>query len=91
MKKSDIQIKFKIEDVDAFLEKIKENKYILIGGAFEKTTRYDYEDERLLKNGIFIRTKNGFSDTVTIKEKVRLNKIFIQKNWINKELLNGKI
>lgn len=70
MKKSDIQIKFKIEDVDAFLEKIKENKYILIGGAFEKTTRYDYEDERLLKNGIFIRTKNGFSDTVTIKEKV---------------------
>ena len=69
MKKNDIQIKFKIVDVDAFLEKLRKNKYILIGGTFEKTTRYDFEDERLARQGIFIRTKNGFDDTITIKEK----------------------
>lgn len=69
MKKNDIQIKFKIVDVDVFLEKLRKNKYILIGGTFEKTTRYDFEDERLARQGIFIRTKNGFDDTITIKEK----------------------
>ena len=69
MKKNDIQIKFKIVDVDVFLEKLRKNKYILIGETFEKTTRYDFEDERLARQGIFIRTKNGFDDTITIKEK----------------------
>lgn len=52
-----------------FLEKLRKNKYILIGETFEKTTRYDFEDERLARQGIFIRTKNGFDDTITIKEK----------------------
>ena len=69
MKKNDIQIKFKIADVDAFLEKLRKNKYILIGGTFEKTIRYDFEDERLSRQGIFIRTKNGFDNTITIKER----------------------
>ena len=82
MKKNDIQIKFKIADVDAFLEKLRKNKYILIGGTFEKTTRYDFEDERLARQGIFIRTKNGFDDTITIKEKTP-NKT--QKKYFERE------
>ena len=83
MKKNDIQIKFKVENVDAFLEELRKNKYILIGGAFEKTTRYDFEDERLAQNGIFIRTKDGFCDTITIKEKTpkkTQKKYFERKN-----------
>ena len=69
MKNNNIQIKFKVENVDIFLEELRKNKYILIGGTFENTIRYDFEDERLLKNGIFIRTKNGFDNTITIKER----------------------
>lgn len=65
----DIQIKYKVENVDEFLENLRKSKYILIGGTFEKVIRYDFEDERLANKGIFIRTKNGFSNTVTIKEK----------------------
>lgn len=83
MKRNNIQIKFKIADVDMFLEKLRKNKYILIGGTFEKTTIYDFEDERLEKSGIFIRTKNGFEDTVTIKEKIfskSQKKYFERKN-----------
>ena len=72
MKKNDIQIKFQISDVDAFLEKLKKDKYILIGGAFEKTTRYDFDDERLSKQGIFIRTKDGFND---------INNIISERNF----------
>lgn len=82
MKKNDIQIKFKIVDVDVFLEKLRKNKYILIGETFEKTTRYDFEDERLARQGIFIRTKNGFDDTITIKEKTP-NKT--QKKYFERE------
>lgn len=82
MKKKDIQIKFKVADVDVFLENLRKNKYILIGGTFEKTTRYDFEDERLAREGIFIRTKNGFADTITIKVK-RPNKM--QKKYFERE------
>lgn len=82
MKKNDIQIKFKIVDVDVFLEKLRKNKYILIRETFEKTTRYDFEDERLARQGIFIRTKNGFDDTITIKEKTP-NKT--QKKYFERE------
>ena len=69
MKKNDIKIKFKIADVDTFLEKLRKNKYILIGGTFEKTTRYDFEDERLARSGIFIKTKNGLIDIRIVKKK----------------------
>ncbi len=82
MKKSDIQIKFQISDVDAFLEKLKKDRYILVGGAFEKTTRYDFDDDKLSKQGIFIRTKDGFNDTITIKEKTQ-NKT--QKKYFERE------
>ena len=83
MKKRDIQIKFKITDIDDFLDKLRINKYILIGGTFERTIRYDFEDERLRRRGIFIRTKNGFNNTITIKEKSQnkmKKKYFERKN-----------
>lgn len=90
MKNNDIQIKFKIVDVDAFLEKLRENKYILIGGTFEKTTRYDFEDERLAKSGIFIRTKNGFDDTIAIKENPpnKTHKICFDRENVTFEIEN---
>ena len=67
--KKDIQVKFKVDNVGYILENIKSLNYVLVGGNFEKITRYDKEDESLSKQGIFIRTKTGIDEVLTIKEK----------------------
>lgn len=67
--KKDIQVKFKVDNIREILEKIQSLNYVLVGGNFEKIIRYDKEDESLSKQGIFIRTKSGIDEVLTIKEK----------------------
>ena len=67
--KKDIQVKFKIDNIRKFMDKLQLLNYVLIGGNFEKITRYDDEKDSLSNNGIFIRTKSGIDEVVTIKEK----------------------
>lgn len=66
---NDQQIKYELQDFNKFLKELRGQSAIFIGGNFELTVRYDYEDLRLSKNGIFIRTKTGFENVLTIKEK----------------------
>lgn len=65
----DQQIKYELEDFNKFVKQLREESAIFIGGNFEQTVRYDYEDLRLSKSNIFIRTKTGFKNVLTIKEK----------------------
>ena len=79
----DIQIKCKIKDVNKLLEELRKNRYILVSGDFEEVIRYDFENNELANKGIFIRTKNGIDQTITIKEKendYKSNKYFQRKN-----------
>lgn len=69
MVKKDIQVKFKIDNIKLVLDKLQVLNYILIGGNFETITRYDTEDDSLTNKGVFIRTKSGINEVLTIKEK----------------------
>lgn len=65
----DTQIKIFVEDFDQLMKKMHNLEGIFIGGTFEKTIRYDNENSTYENKGIFIRTKSGFNNVVTIKEK----------------------
>ena len=67
------QVKFQIEDFDAISKKLIELEAVFIGGFFEKTIRYDTDDHRLFDRGIFIRTKSGLRNVLTLKEKTSEN------------------
>src|SRR5574344_44940 len=69
MVKTDMQVKFKVKDVEDFFGMLRKENFILCNANFEKTIKYDFEDEHLSQQGIFIRTKSGFDNTLTIKEK----------------------
>lgn len=70
---NDQQIKYELQDFNKFLKELRAKSAIFIGGNFELTVRYDYEDLSLSNNGIFIRTKTGFENVLTIKEKIDLS------------------
>ncbi len=65
----DRQIKFKIDNIDTILNKFRNLNAVFIDGVFEKTTLFDNENGELQKNGIFIRTRNGYENTLTLKER----------------------
>ena len=77
------QIKFKINNYNNFLNFLREKGAVFIGSAFEITKRYDNEREELTKKNIYIRTRSGFKNVLTIKEKttanLNLNKYFERK------------
>ena len=66
---TDQQVKYELQDFNRFIKKLRDESSIFIGGNFELTIRYDYDDLRLSNKGIFIRTKTGFKNVLTIKEK----------------------
>lgn len=63
------QIKYEINNFNEFIKTLREKEAIFIGGNLETTIRYDDKDLNLSKKGIFIRTKSGFGNVLTIKEK----------------------
>lgn len=73
IKKIQKQVKFQIEDFDAISKKLIELEAVFIGGFFEKTIRYDNDDQCLFGQGIFIRTKSGLRNVLTLKEKTSDN------------------
>ena len=90
MKSRDIQIKFKVHNIEEFLNMLSRDNFILVGGTFETITRYDFEDDRLEKEGIFIRTKDGFDNTITLKEKTHHQTQFkyFERKTLNFEIEN---
>lgn len=67
------QIKFKINNYNDFLNFLREKGAVFIGSAFEITKRYDNDKEALTKKNIYIRTRSGFKNVLTIKEKTTAN------------------
>lgn len=67
------QVKFQIKDFDIISKKLIDLEAVFIGGFFEKTIRYDTDNHCLFDQGIFIRTKSGLRNVLTLKEKTSEN------------------
>ena len=64
------EIKFEIDNVNDFINQLREKSIVLIGGYKEKTVRYDNADSSLEREGKFIRVRSGIKNVVSIKEKI---------------------
>lgn len=62
------QVKYKIDNFDFISKKLIEMEAIFIGGFLEKSIRYDNENLDYSKNGIFLRSKKGIKNVLTLKE-----------------------
>lgn len=69
IKKIQGQVKYKVDDFDSMSKKLIELEAIFVGGVLEKTIRYDTSNHKFLEKNIFIRTKSGIKNVLTIKEK----------------------
>lgn len=79
MKKVNREVKIDVTKID-IIKKLREKNAILIGGSKEVTTRYDTNENTLEKHGKFIRTMEGFRNTVTLKEKVSENTSLFERD-----------
>lgn len=81
----EIEIKFKITQVKNIRKKIKKEGGIFISKTFERTVRFDTPAKKLEKNGLFLRTRTGFKNVITLKQKVD-NKKFREREEIEFEI-----
>lgn len=78
--KIDRQVKFEINDSNKLISNLKLKEAIFVGGNLEVTKLYDYDNNSLFKRGIFVRTKSGFRNVLTIKEKDdKKNSTFLER------------
>lgn len=68
MTRIDKQVKYKINNFDYISKRLVEIEAVFIGGFMERTVRYDNENLKYSSNGLFIRTKSGIKNVVTLKE-----------------------
>ncbi|MCK5107431.1 MAG: class IV adenylate cyclase [Nanoarchaeota archaeon] len=64
------EIKLKVENPNELIDKLRRKGAAYLGGAIERTTRLDTENLDFEKKGKFIRVRSGFSNTMTLKEKI---------------------
>ena len=64
------EIKIKIEKPTEIIDKLRRNGAVFLGGALERTVRFDTKNLDYEKNGKFIRCRSGFNNTITLKEKI---------------------
>ena len=82
MEKINKEVKFILKDSN-IIEKLRNNKAVLIGGKKETTIRYDDEKCNYEKVGKFIRVRTGFNNIISIKEKLEEkddDKVFKRKD-----------
>ena len=85
------EIKIKIKDPEEIIYKLREKSAILVGGAKEITTRYDFKENELEKKGKYIRTRTGFNNIISVKEKITdNNEEILTRNDIEVEISNIK-
>lgn len=68
IKKTEKQVKFKINNFEQISKALLDIEAIFIGGFMERTIRYDTLDLYYSNKGIFIRTKQGIKNVLTVKE-----------------------
>lgn len=61
------KIRFKIENYNDFFYKLKTSGAIFVGGKFEITKKYDFLQNKLSNKKIYIKTKSGFRNTLSMK------------------------
>lgn len=81
----EIEIKFKIKNPGLIRRILKNQKAKFIGKVFEKTLRFDTPDNRLEKNGKFLRIRTGFKNVMTFKKKIESKK-FKEREEIELEI-----
>ena len=85
------EIKIKIDDPDKIIGKLRRKSAVLIGGVKETTTRYDSKEDKLEKSGQFIRTRTGFKNIISLKEKIdEEDENILARNDIEVEISNIK-
>ena len=67
----EIEIKFKIDKPNLIRKKLKEKGAKFVGGAFERTLKFDTENFDLQKEGKFLRIRAGFENVITYKRKLK--------------------
>lgn len=65
------EIKLKIDNIEGVVDTLRRNGAIFIGGALERTIRFDTTAQDYEKQGKFLRVRSGFSNTITLKEKIK--------------------
>ena len=87
------EVKFKIENVNDFINLLREKNIVLLGGYKEKTIRYDNENSGLENNGKYLRIRTGLKNTISIKEKIDEDdekNTFLKRNDIEVEVSDIK-
>jgi len=69
--KKEIEIKFKIENLNLIKRKLKDKKAKFIGKTLERTIKFDTENKDLEKKGKFLRVRTGFKNVITFKRKIK--------------------
>jgi adenylate cyclase class 2 len=73
------EIKLELKSFDKIVKILKKQDAEFIGSAFQRTLRYDTEDDELQKKWLFLRLRSGFSNTLTLKIKVDNKEVFERK------------
>lgn len=81
----EIEIKFKVLDLNVIAEQLEKIGLQTQGQVFEKTWRFDTPNNDLEKAGKFLRLRNGIKKTLTFKRKVA-NKEFKEREEIELEI-----
>lgn len=64
------EIKLKIDDTKNVIDILRRSGAVFLGGALEKTIRFDTSNMDYEKQGKFLRVRSGFNNTITLKEKI---------------------
>jgi len=81
----EIEVKFKIETPQEIIKKLRQLGAQFQGKAFEKTIRFDTENDSLAKQDKFLRLRSGFKNVITFKAKVANDK-FKEREEIETEV-----
>lgn len=65
------EIKVKVDNPAQIVNKLQSIGAEFLGGALEKTIRFDTPNMDFEKAGKFIRCRSGFHNTITLKEKIK--------------------
>ncbi|MDP2860088.1 MAG: class IV adenylate cyclase [bacterium] len=65
----EIEVKFKVANFGMVRRKLKSAGAKRLGQAFEKTTKFDAPNEALRQRKLWLRTRSGFKNVITLKEK----------------------
>ena len=64
------EVKFKVTSQEKIQKKLKELNAKCLGTAFQKTIRFE-NNGKLKKQGLFLRVRSGFKNTITLKSKIK--------------------